>query len=306
MTIDRRQFIQMAGLGGVVFASGLNSVWGRSQLDAHSDFYFVQLSDTHWGFAGPAINPDAGGTLKKAVAAINQLATPPDFVVFTGDLTHLTPDPVERRRRLKEFRDIVGELKVKSLKFMPGEHDASADRGEAYQEVFGETHYTFEHKGIRFFALDNVSNPLGKIGRAQLDWFKSQLKPLRHDQPIVILTHRPLFDLAPEWDWATKDGTAALALLMPFRHVTVFYGHIHQEHRHKTGHIEHHAAKSLIFPLPAPGSQPERKPLPWDPTHPYKGLGFREIEAERDPIRYALEEHPVVASVGNALIDQAS
>ena len=45
-------------------------------------------------------------------------------------------------------------------------------------------------------------------------------------------------------------------LLMPYRNVTVFYGHIHQEHHYKTAHIEHHAAKGLMFPLPAPGSQP--------------------------------------------------
>lgn len=33
---------------------------------------------------------------------------------------------------------------------------------------------------------------------------------------------------------------------MPFRNVVVFYGHIHQEHHHMTGHIAHHAANSLM------------------------------------------------------------
>ena len=42
-----------------------------------------------------------------------------------------------------------------------------------------------------------------------------------------------------------------------------------------TGHIAHHAAKSLIFPLTAPGSQPKRAPLPYDPT--MAGLGTRDI-----------------------------
>lgn len=58
-----------------------------------------------------------------------------------------------------------------------------------------------------------------------------------------------------------------------------------------TGHIAHHSAKSLIFPLPAPGSQPKRTPLPWDPAQPYHGLGFREVEAEGS--RYAITELPV-------------
>jgi len=57
-----------------------------------------------------------------------------------------------------------------------------------------------------------------------------------------------------------------------------------------TGHIAHHSAKSLIFPLPAPGSQERRTPLPWDPAAPGKGLGFREIEAETTPIAYQITE----------------
>lgn len=60
-----------------------------------------------------------------------------------------------------------------------------------------------------------------------------------------------------------------------------------------TGHIAHHSAKSLMFALPAPGSQPKRTPLPWDPAQPYKGLGWREIDAQPRAARYALTEIPV-------------
>jgi hypothetical protein len=83
--------------------------------------------------------------------------------------------------------------------------------------------------------------------------------------------------------------------LLPYTNVSVFYGHIHQEHHHMTGHIAHHAAKSLIFPLPAPGSQEKRTPLPWDAAQPYRGLGFRDIEAETQAkqVQYAITELPV-------------
>jgi hypothetical protein len=60
-----------------------------------------------------------------------------------------------------------------------------------------------------------------------------------------------------------------------------------------TGQIAHHAAKSLIFPLPAPGSQDKRTPLPWDAAAPNKGLGFREVEAERKDSDYKITEFPV-------------
>ena len=136
---------------------------------------------------------------------------------------------------------------------MPGEHDAGLDEGEAFKEFFGETHYTFDHKGVHFIVLDNVSDPTSTIGDAQLEWFNADLKQRDKTSPVVVFTHRPLFDLYPDWDWYTRDGAKAIELLMPYSNVTVFYGHIHQEHHHKTGNIAHHAAKGLMFPLPAPG-----------------------------------------------------
>ena len=57
-----------------------------------------------------------------------------------------------------------------------------------------------------------------------------------------------------------------------------------------TGHIAHHSAKSLIFPLPVPGSQDKRTPLPWDAAMPTKGLGFREVEAKVADAQYKIQE----------------
>jgi 3',5'-cyclic AMP phosphodiesterase CpdA len=289
--IDRRQFAKLAGLGGAVFASGLFA--GSKAFAAGNDFMFVQLSDTHWGFTGDKVNPEAKNTLKKAVAAVNSLPTQPDFIVFTGDLTHTTDDAQERRKRMGEFKDIVKELKVKTLRFMPGEHDASLDKGAAFKEFFGDTHYTFDHKGVHFIVLDNVSDPAAKIGDEQLDWLKKDLAKLNKTQPIVVFTHRPLFDLYPDWDWATRDGAQVVEALSPYQHVTVFYGHIHQEHHQMTGHIAHHAAESLVFPLPAPGSQPKRMPIPWDAAAPFKGMGWRSVAADPKKPDFKLAQHPV-------------
>jgi 3',5'-cyclic AMP phosphodiesterase CpdA len=292
---DRRHFLQLAGLGGAVFVAGCAARAGPADApagDATADFYFVQLSDSHWGFEGPP-NPDARGTLPKAVAAVNALAEPPDFVIFTGDLTHTTDNPSERRQRLAEFRDIVAALRVKTVHFIPGEHDAALDRGKAYQEFFGPMHYSFDHKGVHFIVLDNVSDPAAQLGQAQLAWLADDLKTQPADARLVVFAHRPLFDLYPQWDWATRDGAQAVALLMPHPNVTVFYGHIHQEHHQMTGHIAHHSARSLIFALPVAGSQPRRTPLPWDAAQPYRGLGFREIEAEPRQAAYRVTEWPL-------------
>ncbi|RXZ33135.1 metallophosphoesterase [Oxalobacteraceae bacterium CAVE-383] len=296
--IDRRKFIRLtAAGGGAVFMSGLYGGAGAAPMGAAAsgagkdDFFFVQLSDTHWGFSGPP-NPDAENTLKKAVASVNGLPIKPDFIVFTGDLTHTTDDPKERRQRMAGFKEIVSALEVKQIYFMPGEHDASLDNGAAFKENFGKTRYTFDHKGVHFIVLDNVSDPGAKIGDEQLAWLKDDLAKQNKDARIVVFTHRPLFDLVPQWDWATRDGDQAIALLMPYSNVTVFYGHIHQEHHHHTGHIAHHAAKSLIFPLPEPGSQDRRDPLAWNAASPIRGLGFREVQAAAGA-DYDINEFPV-------------
>jgi hypothetical protein len=296
--LDRRAFLQLAGYGGAVFASGLGlGACATGPVDAGNaggakDFFFVQLSDTHWGYSGPA-NPDAQGTLPKAIAAVNALPADPDFIVFTGDLTHLTLDGKLRRERLAQFRDQMAALRVRNIRFLPGEHDASADHGEASREFFGPSYYAFDHKGIHFIALDNVSDSAGAIGAEQLEWLAKDLAGRPADGPIVVLTHRPLFDLQPQWGWATQDGERALALLEPYSRVTVFYGHIHQENHHMTGHIAHHAATSLIFPLPAPGSGPDHKPIAWDPAHPYRGMGWRDITAGAGHAEPRAQEHPL-------------
>jgi len=294
--LDRRQFIQLAGLAsagiaGVVFSSRLRGVSRAAERSRTADFMFLQMSDLHWGFSGPSVNPKADVTLDAAIAHVNALARQPDFIVFTGDLTHTTDDPAERRKRLSHVRDAVGKLKVKAHRYLPGEHDGSLDRSEAFSEFFGATHYTFDHKGVHFIALDNVSDPTGKLGDAQIDWLRADLAKRDKQEPIVVLTHRPLFDLAPDWDWTTADGAAAIEALMPYAHVTVFYGHIHQEHHQMTGHIPHHAAKGLMFPLPAPHSVPKKAPIPWDTAHPYQGLGFRSVA--KNGADFGLTEWPV-------------
>ena len=276
--MSRNEFLKILGVGGLVFATGLPGFGGTGGAGGRG-FYFVQLTDTHWGFEGSKANPDAAGTLPKAIEAVNSLEPQPDFVIFTGDLTHTTDDPGERRRRMAGFKAHASRLRARQVLFLPGEHDASLDHGEAYGELFGPSRYAFEHKGVHFIALDNVSQEGSTLGAAQLAWFASEVAKAGRDVPLVIFAHRPLVDLYPDWDWHTTDGAEALALLGEHRSVTVFYGHIHQEHHHAQGRIQHHAATSLIFPLPAPGSQPKRAPVPWDPVQPYLGLGFREVQA---------------------------
>jgi plastocyanin len=299
--IDRREFLELSGIGTVVLVTGFGGrVLGAQEAGSGEDFYFLQMSDTHIGFHDPAVNPDFAGTLKKAVARVNALEHPPAFIMFTGDLSQSTDNPDDRRARLKEFKAIADQLTVKDVRFMPGEHDAASDKGAAYMELFGKTHYSFEHQGVYFIVLDNVSDPTSSIGDEQLQWFAGELNKRDKADRIVVFTHRPLFSLYPQWDWWTRDGQKAIDLLMPFSNAVVFYGHIHQEHHFMTGSIPHYAAMGLMYPLPAPGSVPVKHPVPWDPTVPYKGLGFREIGSKTGVRDLAIVEYPLAMSAAPA------
>jgi len=288
---DRRSFLKFAGasLGvGVLYsaypaalsqgeAGGLFAALGQANGEKVAPFSFVQLSDAHVGFNGP---PDPLGTkaLERAVDMINALPQQPDLVLFTGDLTHDTEDRDVHVQRMKQFQEISRKINVPVIRHVPGEHDAGLDGGALYREFFGESHYSFDHRGVHFVALDNVSRAKPEVGAEQLAWLKKDLARFSKTAPIVVFTHRPLFDLRPDWEWFTSDGDDVMNVLSAYDNVTVLYGHIHRDDEHEIGGVQHYAARSLIFAFPDPAAVAgPRKPLPFDKDHPFKNLGIRTV-----------------------------
>jgi 3',5'-cyclic AMP phosphodiesterase CpdA len=180
---------------------------------------------------------------------------------------------------MRRFKEIAARLKVPLVKTIPGEHDAGLDGGVLYREIFGETSYSFDHRGIHFVALDNVSRAKPEVGPERLAWLAKDLARFPRTAPIVVFTHRPLFDLKPEWEWFTRDGDEVMNVLAPFENVTVLYGHIHREDVHIEQHARHYAARSLVFAFPDPGKVADKKPLPFDRDHPFRNLGLRVVQA---------------------------
>jgi predicted phosphodiesterase len=285
--VDRRSFLKVSGaaLGIGVLYSAVPAVvsaesqdvmrfLGKQNGEAVTPFSFVQLSDAHVGFNGP---PDPLGTkaFERAVDMINGLPQRPDLVLFTGDLTHDSEEKDVHAQRMKQFLEISKRINVPLIKYVPGEHDAGLDKGSMYHDFLGESYYSFDHRGIHFIALDNVSRAKPEIGPEQLAWLKKDLDRFPTTAPIVVFTHRPLFDLKPEWEWFTSDGDDVMNLLAPYQNVTVLYGHIHRDDAHELGHSHHYAARSLIFAFPDPEKVTDKKPLPFDKDAPFKNLGIR-------------------------------
>ncbi len=285
--MDRRHFLKVSGvslgvgalytlaprLADVAEGSDLAAALGRRNGERPEPFTVFQLSDTHVGWDGPV------GTraFERAVEVVNGLSPAPDLVLFTGDLTHDSEAPGERAARMQRFREIAGRLNVAKVHCVPGEHDAGLDGGELFRGVFGPTSYSFDHKGVHFVALDNVSRAKPEVGAEQRAWLARDLARFPATTPIVAFTHRPLFDLRPDWEWFTSDGDEVMALLAPYENVTVLYGHIHRDDEHAIGRAKLYAARSLSFAFPDPATSAEKKAIPFDGDQPFRNLGIRQV-----------------------------
>ena len=300
---DRRSFLRVSGTAlsiGALYsvfpaltrsagAEGLSRTLAELNGEAPAPFSFIQLSDTHVGFNGP---PDPLGTkaFESAVATINGLKNRPELVIVTGDLTHDADSPDEHAKRFKLFKEISGKIGGAQIKVVPGENDAALDGGDMFREFMGPTHYSFDHRGVHFIALDNVSAGRPEVGAEQLAWMKSDLARFPKTAPIIVFTHRPLFDLKPEWEWFTSDGDDVMNALAPYENVTVLYGHIHRENFHQAGNTKLYAARSLIFAFPDPATTPAKKPMPFDKAQPFKNLGIRRVNGNVDGSDLQIEE----------------
>ena len=265
--------------GGVprAFAFGAG---GRVPAAARGQFSFVQISDSHIGFHKDA-NPDVVGSLRRAIATVNGLEEAPAFVVHTGDITHLS-----KAEEFDAAQQLLGELAVDRVHYVPGEHDALDDGLAGYLRRFdqsgrGKPYYSFDDHGVHFVGLSNVLDwkvgSLALLGDEQLAWLKSDLAGRSHSTPIVVLAHIPLWTVYAPWGWGTGDAAQALELLKPFGSVTVLNGHIHQVMQKVEGNVAFHTALSTAYPQPRPGEAETPGPLMVPAGELGRYLGTRRI-----------------------------
>ncbi len=264
--INRRGFLEcMAWAGtGVIWtvSGGVASSRAFGAPGAKAGFSFVQISDSHIGFNKPA-NPDVVSTLQATVDKINALPQSPDFIIHTGDLSHLSK-PAE----YDTMDQVLKGAKQKQVHYVPGEHDTAIDDGKQYLERYGKGTqgrgwYSFDQKGVHFVGLVNVRalEGLGKLGADQLEWLENDLKAKSTSTPVVVFAHIPLWAVYPEWGWGTEDSAQALTYLKRFGSVTVLNGHIHQVMQKVEGNVTFHTAMSTAFPQPTPGGAPAPGPM---------------------------------------------
>src|SRR6202521_2465737 len=169
--------------GGVLKSYSLSRLSELNTAEAQGELSFVQISDSHMGFNKPA-NPDVAGTLKAAVDKINALTAAPEFMLHTGDISH-----VSKPEEFDTVDQILKSAKPKDVFYVPGEHDVLNDDGKQFLERYGKNAkgqgwYSFDKKGVHFMGLVNVLNlkagGLGTLGQDQLEWIEKDVKHLKH------------------------------------------------------------------------------------------------------------------------------
>jgi 3',5'-cyclic-AMP phosphodiesterase len=305
--VDRRGFLKCmawAGTGticllqgGVLKSFALDDMAALSRSASTSDLVFAQISDSHIGF-DKAANPDVVATLKVAIDKINALPIAPEFVLHTGDLSHLS--------KPSEFDTL--EQNLKSLRtvrifYVPGEHDVLNDNGQQYRDRFGkgtkgDGWYSFDQKGVHFIGLVNVMNlkagGLGSLGHEQLEWLEDDVKHLKSSTPVVLFAHIPLWSVYPDWGWGTDDSAQALGYVKRFGSVTVLNGHIHQIMQKVEGNVAFHTAMSTAFPQPVPGTAPSPGPMKVPAEKLRTLLGVTNVNFVRGRHTLAVVDSPLV------------
>ena len=239
---------------------------------------FVQVSDSHIGFKGTA-NTAVEQSFEHAVSQVNALPFRPDFVMHTGDLTHLSTPA-----QFDQVKQMMSRLNTSQTLTVPGEHDSVDDAGQKYRAAFGagtagDGWYSFDMKGVHFLALVNTLSleKLGHLGAEQLDFIRKDVAKLSSDTPIVVFSHIPLFAMYPAWGWGTDDAVQALSYLRRFSSVTCLNGHVHQLFTKTEGNVTFHSATTTAYPLPKPGQGPAPTPVTLPAGKLADALGIREV-----------------------------
>jgi 3',5'-cyclic-AMP phosphodiesterase len=205
--LNRREFLALAGAAGLStavpsFAFGEHDKATKASVP--EDFTFLFLTDTH---LQPELNAAQGceQCFKKARTIKS------DFAIQGGD--HVFDALGVSHERASNLFDLYGkteqDLGIK-LYHTIGNHDClgiySASGVEPtdplygkkmFEERFGKTYYSFDHKGVHFIVLDSIGITEdrayeGHVDATQLKWLTADLQTLPQGTPIIVSVHIPL------------------------------------------------------------------------------------------------------------------
>jgi len=311
--LSRRQFLGLSFKAGAatmvtgMFAPTAGTLLGlggvaEAATKSISPFTFAVLTDSHL-YDIPNHKFDA--ILAKGVADINAMNPRPDFVIYSGDLGQSG-----KEAELVKGKRILDKLKM-PYRIILGEHDYYLDMGKAWRGMFGDEHWSVDHKGVHIIGLNSILipdfwtakglTPKERMGlveelechqcgpwgvqEAQLDWLSKDVKNLSPSTPIIIVTHSPLWDYYPRWNFQTSDAPEIRGILRKFDKVMAIHGHVHQVVYNQIGNLVSAGLMSTSWPWPYPPVQlpyPDIKMNRLDPGDFEDGMGSHALDIKSD------------------------
>ena len=220
-------------LSGAIFA----------QTSKDDVFYFVQITDTHWG---PELHQQR---LQKAVDMINALPFQIEFVAHTGDISS---DDLDNLVNLSNSLKIYKKLKA-PIYYVAGNHDILPYRMKTigiFTNTFNPLCVAIEKKGVQFYFISMV--PIARKfpikGYQPFEWVEKQLKASK-GKPVIIFDHIPtandFYNNAIHNEWDSAFLAKWTALINKYNVKALIAGHYHRNELHWLGKVPLYVAPSI-------------------------------------------------------------
>ncbi len=248
LTLNRRQVLFGVGAAGI--ASALTPRLLAKPKAEDGSFQFLFITDCH---LQPELDAANGTDAAFKKARLIQA----DFTIQGGD--HVFDAGAVSKQRAVSLFDLYAkteqDLGMKVYHTL-GNHDClgiigtnvASDDPEygkrMYEERYGKTYYSFDHKHCHFVVLDSI-NPMpghafeGRIGDEQLVWLKDDLAAIAPGTPTIVVTHIPLVTAVGAYIPVTSpmhkyipllsvtNSAQVLDILNGHNVIAVLQGHIH-------------------------------------------------------------------------------
>jgi 3',5'-cyclic-AMP phosphodiesterase len=252
--MNRRTLIKSLVLTGAAGAFGSHA---KAAPAAAGSFRFLHFTDTH-------IEPELNAAEGCRMCFAQMVQEPADFAICGGDLVFDVMAVGRARADMlwNLYQQTSTSLHV-PVHYVIGNHDVfglspksgvgPSDPGygkKAFEDRYGATHYSFDHKGWHFVVLDSIGiHPdrtwTGEVGEKQRAWLRADLERTGRTTPVIVITHVPLVTGAVSYvtraEWLQKtpnvgslvntlmvtDAAQVIDILLDYRVRAVLQGHIH-------------------------------------------------------------------------------
>lgn len=211
------------------------------------NFSFVFITDVH-------IREDEFvlQNFRNAIRQINALT--PDFVLSGGDqVFDVMRGDVDKSKTLFELFKKESSAIQAPLYTTVGNHELFGIYKESptdsthhyykygmYEEFFGKTYYSFDHKGWHFVVLNNLDAGAFKYHASfsdeQLKWLEDDLRKVGKETPVVMMMHVPIVSIQSQYI-LPENGISmgpqllgknkVMSLIQEYNVRLVLQGHLH-------------------------------------------------------------------------------